>query len=167
MNLSSFIEDLASSQPTPGGGAAAAVVGAIAAALVEMVAGLTPGMVADNTLRKRLLKLADEDCRAFAAVMTAYRLPRDSEGRKEQVQKALQGATEVPWEVAQLAQQVARLARRLVAVGNRNAVSDAKSALHLAKAAKMAALENVKINLAAISDEEWKKKFSVVKLGGD
>ncbi|MEK7155148.1 MAG: cyclodeaminase/cyclohydrolase family protein, partial [Patescibacteria group bacterium] len=77
MNLNNFIEDLASSRPTPGGGAAAAMAGAMAAALVEMVAAMPPQsakcQVLGAKLRKRLMELADEDCRAFDAVMTAYK----------------------------------------------------------------------------------------------
>jgi len=137
--MNKFIEDLASSRPTPGGGAAAAVAGAMAAALVEMVARLTPGMTVDESLRKRLLELADEDCRAFEAVMTAY---KNKTGKEE----ALKRAMEVPEETMKVAKQVEELALEMVEKGNKNAVSDAKSAVYLAQAAQKSAMENVEIN---------------------
>ena len=137
--MNKFIEDLASSRPTPGGGAAAAVAGAMAAALVEMVARLTPGMTADETLRKRLLELADEDCQAFDAVMLAY---KNKTGKKE----ALKWAMQVPEETMRVAKQVEELALEMVEKGNKNAISDAKSAVYLAQAAQKSAMENVEIN---------------------
>ena len=137
--MNKFIEDLASSRPTPGGGAAAAVAGAMAAALVEMVARLTPGMTANDVLRKRLLELADEDCKAFDEVMAAYK-------RKSGIREALQRAMEVPEETMKVAKQVEELALEMVEKGNKNAISDAKSAVYLAQAAQKSAMENVEIN---------------------
>lgn len=164
MNLRSFIEDLASDRPTPGGGAAAAVVGAMAAALVEMVAGLTPPnekcKMQTAKLRSRFLQLADEDCRAFEQVMAAYKLPKELGDRSQKIQSALKRATEVPAETLRLAREVALLAVEMIEKGNKNAVSDAKSAQYLAQAAQKAARENIDINLAGIKDEAWKKKVS-------
>lgn len=162
MSLNNFIEDLASSKPTPGGGAAAAVAGTMAAALVEMVAGLKPeNPIVKNQsakLRERLLELAGEDVLAFEGVMAAYRLPKESEARGEKIQKALKRATEVPLEVMRLAKEAEKLAAKMAEEGNKNAVSDAKSAIYLAQAAQKAARENVEINLSSIKDEEWKRK---------
>lgn len=164
MNLNNFIEDLASSKPTPGGGAAAAVVGAMGASLVMMVAGLTKGdrsnqlSVTSDQLRTRLLELAQEDCEAFEAVMAAYKLPKELVDRRQEIEKALKKATEVPLETMKLAKEVEELALEMVEKGNPNAVSDAKSAVYLAQAAQKSARENVEINLKSIKDEEWKKK---------
>jgi len=150
--MNKFIEDLASSRPTPGGGAAAAVAGAMAAALVEMVCGLTPQCSALSAqctkLRKRLMELADKDCRAFEAVMAAY---KNKTGKEEALKKAM----EVPEETMRVAKQVEELAQELVEKGNKNAISDAKSAVYLAQAAQKSAMENVEIN-----------KQALVKLGG-
>jgi len=135
-----FLEKLASKSPTPGGGAAAAVTGAMAAALVEMVVNLTEGLKLDTkNLRGDLLKLADEDCRAFDAVMTAYK-------SKVKIKEALQRAIEVPEETKRLAKEVEKLARIAVKKGNKNAISDAKTAIYLAQAAQRGAGENIKIN---------------------
>ena len=134
------------------------MVGAMAAALVEMVCGLTPNSskfkVQSAKLREKLLKLADEDCRAFEEVMSAYK-------RKTGVQEALKRATEVPLETMKAAAEVEKLAQKMVMEGNKNAVSDAKSAVYLAVAAQKAARENVEINLKGIKDEEWKKRLLI------
>jgi len=145
--LDRFLSDLASPRPTPGGGAAAAVTGATAAALVEMVVNLTREKEYKNIgnrageLRKRLLELADEDCAAFAAVIKAY----ESKSRFK-IRKALGEAIAVPQKTKKLAYEVKRLAQRMIEVGNQNAYSDAKSAEYLAQAAIKAAEENIKIN---------------------
>ena len=156
MDLSRFIEDLASSKPVPGGGAAAAVAAALGAALVEMVCGLEPKHPAIGSksmeLRMRLLELADEDCRAYEEVMAAYK-------RKLGIQEALKRATEVPLETMKVALEVEELAKQLVEKGNKNAVSDARSAVFLAQAGQKAARENVEINLKSIKDEEWKQRL--------
>nr|OGC90021.1 MAG: hypothetical protein A2V48_01270 [Candidatus Amesbacteria bacterium RBG_19FT_COMBO_48_16] len=163
MNLSKFIEDLASCRPTPGGGAAAAVAGAMAAALVEMVAALPPPSASGASaarvkfkaqsakLRKRLLELADEDCLAFEGVMAAYKLPKENRERGFEIEKALKKATEVPLETMKAAGGVEKLARKMVEKGNKNAVSDAKSAVYLAQAAQKSARENVEINQQSLA----------------
>lgn len=145
--MNKFIEDLASSRPTPGGGAAAAMAAAMAAALVEMVCGMSPQnpeiREKCSGLRKRLLELAEEDCRAFEAVMTAY---KNKTGKEEALKKAMQ----VPRETMRVAKQVEELALEMVEIGNKNAVSDAKSAVYLAQAAQKSAQENVEINQTAL-----------------
>lgn len=160
--ISKFLDDLSSSSPTPGGGAVAAAVGAIAASLVEMVANLTVGkrgyedvagsmqQVARKTkiLRQKFLELADEDVKAFNEVMTAYKSKIKSKSR---IKKALERATEVPMQTAKLAIETEKLAKEIVKAGNKNAISDAKTAGHLAKAAYASAMENVRINKASLA----------------
>jgi len=145
--MKDFLEKLASKNPTPGGGAAAAVVGAMAAALAEMVCGLTkddevkrlaPSL---QKYREELLRLADEDVAAFDAVMAAYKSKN-----KTEIRKALLGATAVPEETMRLSKEVEELAKVVARKGSKNAVSDAKSAIYLAQAAQKSALENVRIN---------------------
>lgn len=144
--MKDFLEKLASKNPTPGGGAAAAVAGAMAAALVEMVVNLTKGLKLNTkNLREDLLKLADEDCKAFDAVMTAYK-----SGSKSKIREALQGAIEVPEETRQLAKEVEKLARIAAKKGNKNAISDAKTAIYLAQAAQKGAEENIKTNKTSL-----------------
>jgi formiminotetrahydrofolate cyclodeaminase len=168
-----FINDLSSDEPTPGGGAVAAISGAMAASLVEMVCNLTIGKKGYENeekgikrlrgkvieKRKRLLELADEDVEAFEKVMGAYRISKDNKDKNEIIQKALKYATEVPLETAKLSKEVQDMAKIVVKKGNKNAYSDAKCAIHLSKAAIFSALENVKINLKYIKDKAYIKRI--------
>ncbi|MDP3994740.1 MAG: cyclodeaminase/cyclohydrolase family protein [bacterium] len=158
--IESFLDEVASKNPTPGGGAVAALTGAIAASLIEMVVNLTKGDPTSlnppagraglcgaraKILRVRLLGLADEDCKVFDAVVLAYRA-KD----KLKIKKALLGAIEIPEETKKLSKEVGELAKVVAKVGNKNAVSDAKTAVHLARAAAKSAEENIKINRTAL-----------------
>lgn len=163
--ISKFLDDLSSSSPTPGGGAVAALSGAMAASLVEMVCNLTIGKKGyenvessmqkvgreTQVLRKKLVKLADEDVTAYNLVMTAYKLPKENKNRKEEIEKTLIYAMEVPRRVAGFAKEVETLAKKVVRIGNKNAISDAKTAGHLAKAAYSSAMENVRINKVSLA----------------
>ena len=151
-SIENFLEELASKKPTPGGGAAAAVAGATGASLVEMVGNLTKGnseagKIARKakTLGRELLRLADEDVEAFDAVMRAYK-----SRNKEDIKDALIKAANVPSRVAKLSIELIALAKIIGKIGNKNAISDAKTALYLAEAAKKGAEENVKINLSVL-----------------
>src|SRR3990167_9987067 len=105
--MKDFLEKLAGKNPTPGGGAAAAIAGAMGAALVEMVISLSKNLeLKTNNLREKLLKLAEEDVVAFDLVMAAYRSKN-----KEKIMKALLKAIDVPQETKRLAKEVEKLAR--------------------------------------------------------
>lgn len=173
--VESYLDKLASGEPEPGGGSAAALAGALAAALVSMVASLTVGKekyaavedemaaikAAAEGARVRLGELVSRDADAYAAVAAAMKLPRDTEEqkavRRDALQAALKGAAEVPAEIASAATEVARLALPAAEKGNPNAVSDAGVAVLFAEAAAQAAALNVKINLAWLDDEEFKR----------
>lgn len=151
--IESFLEDLASKNPTPGGGAVAALAGAMAASLVVMVCNLTTGAnsvkrIANsaNKLKNQLLDLADEDCRAFDGVLAAYR-SKD----KEVIGKSLQKAIDVPEKTMLLSNEVLKLAKIVLKKGNKNAFSDAKTAIYLAQAAIKSADENIKINQQSLA----------------
>lgn len=160
-----FLKELASKSPTPGGGVAAALSGVMAASLVEMVCNLTLGkkgydgranairkiLKDTERIKKRLSALSEEDAKAFQKVMLAYALPKEKTGRKESIKKALKYAIAVPMEVRRLTQELETLARRSSKLGNKNAVSDAKSAYHLSHAAGKSALENININKKALA----------------
>jgi glutamate formiminotransferase/formiminotetrahydrofolate cyclodeaminase len=168
--LDAWIDDLAGSQPTPGGGSAAALAGALAAALAAMVGRLTVGRkayaaVADefagivaegDRLRAGLRRLVDEDAAAYTLVSAAYKLPKGTAAEQAQrtaaIDAALLGAAAVPLETARQAAAVARLARRAAQAGNRNAVSDAATAALLAETAATAAAYNVEVNVKSLSD---------------
>lgn len=151
--IKNFLGEVAGKNPTPGGGAVAAVVGATAAALVEMVVNLTKTKEIKNlkikelkNLRIDLLKLADDDVAAFDGVMIAYR-SKD----KSKIKKALQKAISVPEKTALLSNEVLELAKIVLKKGNKNASSDAKTAIYLAQAAIKSADENIKINQQSLA----------------
>jgi formiminotetrahydrofolate cyclodeaminase len=171
--LRRFLDELASSAPTPGGGSAAAIMGAMGAALVSMVCRLTIGkkdyepvdaamraaLGEAEALRQRLTAMIAEDVEAFDALMAAYKLPRATEEEKtvrsRAVQEALKQATDVPLACAQACAQVIELARRVAPTGNRGVISDAGVAALAAHAALRSAALNVHINVPSIKDAEF------------
>jgi formiminotetrahydrofolate cyclodeaminase len=173
-SIQAFLDKLAGESPEPGGGSAAALVGALGAALVSMVANLTRGkekyasvqaevadlLAASEDLRRRLEEFVTLDTTVYAAVAAAMKLPRDTEELKAEralvLQAALLGAADVPLRVAEAAVEVGRLSATAAEIGNVNAVSDAGVAALLAEAAAQSAALNVKINLAWITDEAFK-----------
>jgi glutamate formiminotransferase/formiminotetrahydrofolate cyclodeaminase len=165
-----FLEKLASAEPTPGGGAAAACSAAMGAALVEMVARLTIGrkkyaaaqsemeevLSQAEVLRSELASDAERDAAAFDALMAAYRLPKETQeeqaDRQKAVEEATAGAAQVPLEVAGKAVAVMRLALSGVSLGNLNALSDGATGAALARAALAGAGYNVRTNVASLQD---------------
>jgi glutamate formiminotransferase/formiminotetrahydrofolate cyclodeaminase len=169
---SSFLIALASASPTPGGGSASAYAAAMAAALVVMVARLTIGKKKYakfesemrsieqhvEALRVELTHAVNADSAAFNAVMTAYRLPKDTPQKKDERTERIQSATllaaQVPMQVAQTAVEILKSAQTLVLHGNLNAISDAGSAAALAEAAINGAALNVRINALGLKDKQ-------------
>ena len=165
-SLDGWIDELAGGSPVPGGGSAAALAGALGAALVAMVARLTIGRKAyadaqtratailaeADRLRGELRRLVDEDALAYTAVSQAYKIPKDDPARVKAIDEGLLGAARVPLRVATLADQVRRLAAEMAQIGNKNARSDAKVAEGLARAAITGAVENVRVNVESLSD---------------
>jgi len=174
LKLADFLDRLASDSPTPGGGSASALAGALACALVEMVARLTLGreryaaaetqmtetLSRAGAVRRELADLIDQDARAFEAVMAAYRLPRGTEdeknSRRAAIEEATKQAAQVPLRVTELACEVLSLARTAAEHGNPNAVTDAGVAGHLALTAAEGAALNVRINLAGLKDDSYR-----------
>jgi glutamate formiminotransferase/formiminotetrahydrofolate cyclodeaminase len=168
----SFIDAVASGSPTPGGGAVAAHSGALAAALVAMVARLTVGKKKYAGIETRMTEIIDEaeslrarlqhniqaDSDAFDAVMAAFRLPKDTAeqqvARAEAVEQATHRAAEVPLETVELAANVLDLAAEVAETGNVNAVSDAGSAGAMAQAALTASALNVRVNATSVNDRD-------------
>ena len=173
--LGGFLDEVASGTPTPGGGTVAALAGALGAALVSMVAGLTRGkkkyaaaepLMADAqkeaaALRARLSGLMRRDAQAFDSVLAAFRLPQatpaETAERGRAVEAATWAATRVPLETAEAALEVARWAGRMLRSGNTNAASDGLVAAALARAACEGALANVQINLQNLPDSADKQ----------
>jgi methenyltetrahydrofolate cyclohydrolase len=163
--LDDFLTDLAARVPAPGGGATAAVHAAQAAALVAMVARYSDsarfaahaeeisGILADaDRLRLEAVRLAEADAAAFTAVADAYALPRDAEGRREAIQRALRGACVPPAAVIAVAAGTVALAERLTPIGNRSVITDVAAAAEAARAAATTARVNIEVNLSGIPD---------------
>ena len=166
-----FLESLAAGTPTPGGGSAAAYSGAMAAALVSMVARLTIGkneyervekemknILRDaEELREEFTLAVAEDSEAFNQVMDAYKKPKSDPDREQSIQTATLKATEVPLGVARKALRVLNLALKTAELGNKNAITDAGAGVNLANAAITCAGYNVRINLLSLEDKKVKK----------
>lgn len=169
-SLSAFVSSIASSAPTPGGGSVSAHAGALAAALVQMVAGLTIGKkkyasvdaemkeiaLQAAALSNRLAGLVTRDAEAYGAVTTAHQLPQGTEEEKKAravaIQSALLGAAEVPLETARACAAVAELALATAQRGNQNAVTDAGVAALLAETGCRGAAYNVRVNVTSLTD---------------
>ncbi len=168
--LGQFLDELASAAPTPGGGGAAALIGATGAALLSMVANLTIGkkgleevdaemrgiLVQSEQLRARLSAMMADDVAAFDSLMASYKLPKESDEQKAvrsaTIQQALRAATEAPMACARAAAEVVRLARRTAEIGNKNVISDAGVGVLAAQAALRSAALNVQINAPSLKD---------------
>ncbi|MGA2624670.1 MAG: cyclodeaminase/cyclohydrolase family protein [Bacteroidota bacterium] len=177
--VTTFLDELASSSPAPGGGSVAALSGALGAALTSMVCNLTVGKkkYADvegemknvvrqsEQLRQTFTQLVDRDTVAFSKVMEAFGLPKDTEDQKALRSAAIEAATKeaalVPLEVMKHVIDALALAKVVAEKGNTNSLSDAGvSALMLNAAAEGASL-NVQINLSGIKDADfvgWKSE---------
>ena len=169
ISLSEFVGAVASPAPVPGGGSVAAHAGALAAALAQMVAGLTAGkkkyVAVDGEMREAALRaaslvtqlseLVDRDAKAYGLVAAAYKLPAEPEAPKlEAITSALLAAAAVPLETARACVSVCELAAVVAVKGNQNAVSDAGVAALLGEAACRGAAYNVRINVAALADKQ-------------
>jgi glutamate formiminotransferase / formiminotetrahydrofolate cyclodeaminase len=167
-----FLEQLASSDPTPGGGSAAAHTGAAAAALVTMVGRVTVGkkkyapvesqmltmIEKSESLRKLLTDEVEEDAASFDGIINAMRMPKvtpqEIETRLKAVDASTRNAAMIPHKVAGLCLEVLELAVMASQLGNINAISDAASAGFLAQAALRCAVANVKINIKSLQNPQ-------------
>lgn len=175
LTVREYTAKLASGDPTPGGGSGAALVGALGAALGEMVGNFTVGkekyreawdqvepvLAALTALRERLLNLTDQDADAYAQVGAAYGRPRETEEQKvaraAAIQDALQAAASVPLGVCAAVAEAAPLLPPLLEHGNPNLVSDVGVAAELLAAAFRCGWLNVEINFGSIKDEAYKQ----------
>ena len=169
-SVDGFMSRVASAEPTPGGGSVAAHAGALGAALVQMVSGLTVGKkkyaavdeemkqaaLDASALRRELNTLVVRDAESYERVRGAYQMPKEPEtalaARNEAIREALLYAAEVPLESARAAGRVAALSADVAERGNTNAVSDACVGALLAEAACKGAVLNVRINIASLED---------------
>jgi len=172
-SVQELLDAFSAPTPTPGGGSAAALAGAIAASLLAMVAAMpktkagTPEERAAldalhptlMTLRAELVGLIDRDAASYDAVVAAYRLPKGTDeekaSRKAAVAAAMRLATDVPLQTARAAVALYRHADAVAAHGNPNASSDVGVARQLAVAAGLGAVMNVETNLSGLSDADY------------
>jgi formiminotetrahydrofolate cyclodeaminase len=171
--LETFLNDLASAAPTPGGGSAAAVLGAMGAALVSMVCNVTLGKkghegveseiksvrAESEALRLRLTAMVAADVAAFDGLMAAYRLPKQSDAdksrRAEAIEINLRAATDSPLDCARACAEVIALAKRVAACGYLGVISDAGVGVLAAHAALRSAALNVYINVPSLKDRTF------------
>lgn len=169
--LDNFMERLASSSPAPGGGAASGMVAIVGASLTSMVAGLTIGKKGyeehqplmekiqkrSNEIQRELRELMQKDEEAFNQIVKAWKMPKATEdekrARQDSLIEAAKEAISVPWKIASAAQEILRISAQLVDYGNKNAITDAGCSLEFSMAAMKGALQNIKINLKSLKDE--------------
>ncbi|MDO9169349.1 MAG: cyclodeaminase/cyclohydrolase family protein [Methylobacter sp.] len=172
-SVQAFIDGLASKAPTPGGGSAAAVMGAQAAALISMVCNLTIGkpkyaeveiemqslLEKSEALRKTLTDMIKADVEVFECLMATYGLPKDSDeekaARSEAIQSALKEATVVPLKCAHACAETIALSRIAADKGNLAVISDAGVAVMAAYGALKSAALNVYINAGSLKDRAF------------
>jgi methenyltetrahydrofolate cyclohydrolase len=171
--VTTFLDELASDAPAPGGGSVAAISGALGAALISMVCNLTLGkkgydevqgdiqdLVAQSeALRAELTNLLEEDVKAYTGYSVAAKMPRGTDEERAEratvMQAALKTATDVPLSIAEAAVKVMDLCMPAAEKGNKWAVSDAGVAVLMAEAALRSAALNVLINLGSLKDEAF------------
>jgi len=177
VTLSQFLDAVASGTATPGGGSVSALVGTLAAALVEMVVNLTVGKKGFEAQEAEMKKIGEEahsyrealgatiaqDINAYQGVMKAYLLPKateeDKKNRKEEIQKALKRAADPPLFTAATSLKVLKLCQKAAEKGNPNTVTDAAVGALLAEAALQGGVFNVLVNLSALEEETTVKKM--------
>lgn len=177
MSLKDFVHETASESPAPGGGSISAYMGSMGAALATMVANLSSHKRGwddrweefsewaekGKYYHDALLKMVDEDTRAFNKIMDAFSLPKKTEqdviDRKNAIQQATIYATEVPFKVMILCFESMNIAKAMADIGNPNSVSDAGVGALAARAGVQGAFLNVKINASGLEDKEFAKNI--------
>jgi glutamate formiminotransferase / formiminotetrahydrofolate cyclodeaminase len=175
MDLKAFANETASESPAPGGGSIAAYLGVLGVSLGTMVANLSSHKRAwderweefsewatkGQAIKDKLLWLVDEDTAAFNKIMEAFQLPKGSEkekiARSQAIQDATKYAIEIPFSVMETSYASFDLLKNMAAIGNPNSVSDAGVGALCARSAVLGAYLNVKINVADLKDEAFKK----------
>jgi len=173
MNLRKFADETASESPAPGGGSIAAYMGALGISLGTMVANLSSHKKGwddrwkefsnyaedGQKIKDELLKLVDEDTRAFNRIMDAFALPKSTDtekaARKDAIQEATKQAIEVPFRVMELSLKSFDVIKAMAETGNPNSVSDAGVGALCARSAVYGAWLNVKINASSYSDKRY------------
>ncbi|SJZ69039.1 cyclodeaminase/cyclohydrolase family protein [Selenihalanaerobacter shriftii] len=167
--LEEFVNELGSKSSTPGGGSTAGLGGALASSLALMVIKLTKDSDLDkytadlNDMKSEALELIDEDSESFDKVMSAFKLPKETEEEKEErskeIQKALKGASITPLNTMKLGLKVLEIAKEVAKEGNPNAASDVGVAGLMALSTVKGGSYNVLINAQSLKDEKVSKEL--------
>ena len=172
--ITEFMNELASNAPVPGGGGAAALVGAVGIALGDMVGELTTGkkkyadveediqalMAEAKSLQSEFLRLIDADAEAFAPLAKAYGIPKDEPGRDEIMEEALKAGASVPMDIMRTCGKALDVIKEFADKGSRLAISDAGCAAACCRAAIRAASLNVFINTKSMKDREYAESLN-------
>lgn len=177
ISIREFLDQLASPTPSPSGGSAAALAGALGASLVAMVCRLTVGrknyesvgpelepiIARADEKRRVLLELMDADAVAYDRVIANFKMPKETEEQKEEraraIQIAFKDAADIPLQIASACAAVLDMVLPVAAKGNKNAESDAGTAALLAEAGLRSAAMSVEINLRLIKDDGYVKEM--------
>ena len=170
-SIEEFVQDLNSTKPMPGGGSAAAICGAMAAALAGMSAHMTAGkkkfaavegkmqeiITATAVLQEEMLAMAQEDADMYSLVLQAYKLPKNTEAETAQramaIEEASKTAVIASLKVTGACVQIMKLAYTTVVEGNQMMVTDGSASALLARACQQVAAYNVRINLGGVKDK--------------
>jgi len=173
LTIKEFLAKTAGNEPVPGGGSVAALNGAIASALAEMVANLTIGKKKYEEKEEQMTQIAasannhqvffmqdiDADAEAYKHVFDAFKLPKETDEEKNErslrIQAATKVAAEVPMEVARRAFAIMDMIEEVAENGNQNAITDVCVSMMSARTAVLGAILNVKINLSSLKDEKF------------
>ena len=183
LKVQDFLDEVDSSSPAPGGGSVSALASALGSSLGRMVAHLTFGKKAYNSLseeekkkfeesfekleecRKKLEKLVDEDTQAYNLVMSAYKLPKDSDEekkiRKETIQENLKKAVKTPLAICEYSYEAIKQMEIILKNGNKNAITDIAVGTILLFSGIEGGILNVNINLLSIEDENFRKEVAL------
>ena len=171
-SIESFVQDLNSAKPMPGGGSAAAICGAMAAALAGMSAHMTAGkkkfaavegkmqeiITATAVLQEEMLAMAQEDADMYSLVLQAYKLPKNTEAEAAQramaIEEASKTAVIASLKVTGACVRVMKLAYTTVVEGNQMMITDGSASALLARACQQVAAYNVRINLGGVKDKD-------------
>lgn len=178
MSVQQYTEILASHNPTPGGGSALAIIGANACAMVEMAVNVTANklankgesttdyaIIADNlaNIRNNLLALADQDAQAFDGVISALRLPKDTDENKtlraEALQRAYVVGAQVPLQLMELCVTAYGIADTVIAIADKFVVSDAVIGKNILAEVARNSLHNVTVNTSCLTDEQQRAEL--------
>ncbi|RCW52245.1 cyclodeaminase/cyclohydrolase family protein [Halanaerobium sp. ST460_2HS_T2] len=166
--IEEFLEDLSSSNSIPGGGSAAALSGALNAALISFIANLTIGkekykeveaeakeiLAESEELKKEMLLMIDQDSKILSDILDSYKA-----GDQEKVRSVCQDAVEFSMDMTKKAVRLMRLSLEISEIGNRMLASDFEVAAYIGDAAVGSAIANVKINLKSLDNEEYKSNI--------